>query len=234
MLIKTEPVMKNTLPIVAAVLLAVSAFAAGEKTPTTNLTPEQVEANYTKAIEGRTADILKTLGLTDSAKAARVHDAIIAQYRALNAWHNENDAKLKAAAKDTNAVAKTRASLKKIHDDFIAKLSENLTLAQVEQVKDKMTYNKVKVTYDAYCEIIPTLTDVQKAHILATLKEAREEAMDGGSSDEKSAIFKKYKGRIANYLSNEGVDETKARKEWSARQKAKAAANPVTNAVSEH
>ena len=220
--------MKKISLIVAAGLFALS-LAAAE----TNSMPESTEAKYTAAIEGRTADILKALALTDADKAAKVHDAILTQYRALNAWHNENDAKLKASAKDTNAVAQIRASLKIIHDSFITKLSESLTAPQVEAVKDKMTYNKVKVTYDAYCEIIPTLTGAQKAHILATLKAAREEAMDGGSADEKSAIFKKYKGRIANYLSKEGVDETKARKEWGAKQKEKsaAAAEIKTNAL---
>jgi hypothetical protein len=215
--------MKKTIIIAAIALLSLAAFAAE-----TNSTPEQTEANYAKAIEGRTADILKVLALTDANKTTKVHDAIIAQYRALKSWHDENDARLKASAKDTNAVAQIRVSLKAIHDAFIARLSESLTPTQVEQVKDKMTYNKVQVTYDAYCEIILTLTDAQKAHILATLKEAREEAMDGGSADEKSAIFKKYKGRIANYLSKEGVDETKARKEWGAKQKAKATASSET------
>jgi|ERR1035437_7124026 hypothetical protein len=211
--------MKKIILITAVALFSVFAFAAE-----TNSTPQQIEANYTAAIEGRTADILKVLALTDADKAAKVHDTIMAQYRALKVWHDENDAKLKASAKDTNAIAQIRASLKTVHDAFIARLSESLAPSQVGQVKDKMTYNKVKVTYDAYCEIIPTLTDAQKAHILETLKAAREEAMDGGSADEKSAIFKKFKGRIANYLSKEGVDETKARKEWGAKQKDKAAA----------
>ena len=219
--------MKKNILIAAVALLALAVSAAE-----TNSTAGQTETNYTKAIEGRTADILKVLALTDADKAAKVHDVLIAQYRALKTWHDENDAKLKASAKDTNALAQIRASLKTVHNDFIARLSESLTAFQVEQVKDKMTYNKVKVTYDAYCDIIPNLTDAQKAHILATLKEAREEAMDGGSADEKSAIFKKYKGRIANYLSKEGVDEGKARKEWSAKQKAKnaATAESQTNA----
>jgi hypothetical protein len=222
--------MKKNIILILLATLAVSTATAKDKSSTeTNRSPEQVGANYTKAIEGRVADILKVLALADAEKAAKVHDAIVAQYRALNAWHNENDAKLKAAAKDTNAVAQIRASLKTIHDSFITRLSESLTPAQVEHVKDKMTYNKVKVTYDAYCEIIPNLTDAQKEHIFATLKDAREEAMDGGSVDEKSAIFKKYKGRIANYLSKEGVDEMKARKEWSAKQKAKAGS--ATNSV---
>ena len=47
----------------------------------------QAEIKYTAAIEGRTADILKILALSDTNKAAKVHNIIIAQYRALNAWH---------------------------------------------------------------------------------------------------------------------------------------------------
>lgn len=210
---------KLFLPLAVTAFLSVLSASAAE----TNAAAADAEAKYTAAIEGRTADILKALALTDPAKSAKVHDIIIAHYRALNAWHDENDTKLKAAKADTNAIAEIRSPLKRLHEKFLAALAENLSPAQVEQVKDKLTYNKVRVTYDAYCQIIPTLTDAQKAHILATLKEAREEAMDGGSAEEKSAIFKKYKGRIANYLSKEGVDEAKSRKEWSARQKSQAA-----------
>lgn len=198
--------------------LSMAAFAADDAAPADDKSASDAsEASYTKAIEGRADDILKILALTDTNKISVVHDAIVAQYRALKAWHSANDPLLKSSAGDTNAIASMKASLKTIHDGYIAKLSENLTPAQVDQVKDKMVYNKVQVTYNAYCDIIPQLTDAQKAHILEVLKQAREEAMDGGSVNEKSAIFKKYKGRIANYLSKEGVDEAKARKEWFAR-----------------
>jgi hypothetical protein len=209
--------MKKTMLFITFSLLAASAVAQAE----TNAVPDEAEANYANAIEGRTEDILKILSLDDTNKAAKVHITILAQYRALRAWHDENDPKLKSAAKDTNAVAQVQSSLKMLHEQFISKLSENLLPAQVDQVKDKMVYGKVQVTYNAYCEIIPNLTDVQKAKIMEFLKAAREEAMDCGSSKEKDAVFKKFKGRIANFLAKEGVDEQKARKEWGEKQKAK-------------
>ena len=186
--------------IAAIALLSFGAFAAE-----TNLTPQQIEANYTKAIEGRTADILKILALSDTNKAAKVHDIIIAQYRALNAWHDANDAKLKAARKDTNAVAEIRSSLKTLHNDFIAKLSAQISPEQVEQVKDKMTYGKVQFTFNGYLTQYPELPEVNRQKILEMLKEAREEAMDGGSAEEKTAVFQRYKGKINNYLSKEGI-----------------------------
>ena len=65
--------MKQKIIVIAIALLCAPLFAAE-----TNLTAQQ-EANYTKAIEGRTADILKILALSDTNKIAKVHDTIIAQ-----------------------------------------------------------------------------------------------------------------------------------------------------------
>jgi Protein of unknown function (DUF3826) len=196
--------MKKIILCAVATIFAMTIFAAE-----TNLTPAEAEAKYTAAIEGRTDAILKILDLSDTNKAARVHDIIIAQYRALNTWHDENDAKLKAAKSDTNAVAGMHASLKKLHDAFLSKLAENLTPEQIEKVKDKMTYGKVQFTYAGYLAQYPNLSDANKQEILALLKEAREQAMDGGSAEEKTAIFQRYKGKINNYLSKQGIHPEK-------------------------
>jgi hypothetical protein len=217
--------MKQTLSVIIALLLTLSAWAANEKPAAeTILTPEQIEANYTRAIEGRTADILKVLELSDTNQAAKVHDIVMAQYRALRAWHDANDSKRKAAKGDTNTLAQIRASLKSVHDEFIAKLSANLTPELVEKVKDKMTYGKVQFTFKGYLVEYPDLAETHKQKVLELLKEAREEAMDGGSKEEKDDIFNRYKGKINNYLSKQGIH--------SAREKQKTAKPPVaTNSV---
>ena len=178
---------------------------------------QDAEAAYTQTIEKRVADILAVLDLNDSAKSAKAHDLFVARYRALRDWHDANDAKLKSASPDE--AAQIKAFLKAGHDKFLAGLSEVLTPAQVERVKDQMTYNKVKVTYDAYCEIVPNLTDRQKQRMLGLLKEAREEAMDAGSAEEKSAVFNRFKGKINNYLTAEGHDLKQAYKDWGERRK---------------
>jgi hypothetical protein len=180
------------------------------------------DAAYTQAIEKRTADIMAALALKDDAKAAAVHDAIIAQYRALHDWQAANEARLKdlAKQKDDDAKAETAKIMvarKALHDPFLAKLSAQVNPEQVELVKDKLTYGKVQFTYQGYLVADPNLTDAQKAKILEMLKQAREEAIDGCSSDEKTAIFKKYKGKINNYL--------------SAEKKASAQAQPSPSAV---
>lgn len=192
--------MNRTILIAVIALLSAGTFAAE-----TNSISPQAEAKYTEAIEGRTADILKVLALSDTNKAAKVHDIIIAQYRALNAWHDANDARLKAARADTNVVVQIRASLKTLHDGFLSRLGQNLTPEQIDQVKDKMTYGKVQFTFRGYLAQYPDLSEANKQKILELLKEAREQAMDGGSAAEKTAVFQRYKGKINNYLSKEGI-----------------------------
>jgi hypothetical protein len=202
--------MKKLGSILAIVLFAVSAFAAEDQSTTTNAAPDQAEeAKYTATLQTRSADILKVLALDDTNKAAKVQEIIIAQYRSLNAWHNTNDAKLKEVRSDKAATAQIRASLIVLHDNYLAALVQYLTPAQIDQVKDKMTYGKVQFTYQGYCNQYPNLTDANKQEILRLLKEAREDAMDGGSSKEKTAIFTRYKGIINNYLSKQGLHPEK-------------------------
>lgn len=201
---------KTLLPLALVFVLALTGRAATNTTETADA--------YTRTITKRSAEIVTALGLTDAAKSNRVQEILVAQYRSLNAWHEQHDAELKALNKAANSAEKeaavtakekakqVRATLKPIHDDFLAKLGNELSAEQIETVKDKMTYGKVQFTYQGFLNVVPNMTDEEKAHVLALLKEARELAMDGGSAEEKSAIFNKYKGKINNYLSQRGHD----------------------------
>ena len=208
--------MRKHSSVIAAVLaLGAALVSTSHAQPATNVTAKS-EAAYARTITKRSADIVTALALTDAAQSNRVQEILIAQYRALNEWHETHDAGIKTwsqaanttdketAAKTKEQIARIQATLKPVHDSFLARLAADLTPGQVEAVKDKMTYGKVKVTYDAYCKFNPTLTDEEKAHILTLLKEARELAMDGGSAEEKTAIFGKFKGKINNYLAAQG------------------------------
>ncbi|MBP8302834.1 MAG: DUF3826 domain-containing protein [Phycisphaerae bacterium] len=170
---------------------------------------------YTATITGRADNIVKTLGIGEEAKRTRVRDIIAGQYRGLNAIHTRRDQEIQASVKPGQDKASAEAQVAKIreqadlqvgqlHQDFLARLSAELTPEQVDQVKDGMTYGVLPVTYKAYLDQNPNLTEVQKERIMAFLKEARELAMDGGTSQEKHQWFRKYKGKINNYLSAEG------------------------------
>ena len=210
----------------AAGALATTAAAADDTTErTAPFTAAERETVYTASIEKRAGDILKVLALADATKVTRVHDAIIAQYRSLRARDEAIDGMLQALSKNSPGIESNRPAIlhvvsQQLHQQFLTRLAADLTPEQLEKVKDKMTYNKVKVTYDAYCEIVPNLTDAEKAKILETLQAAREEAMDGGSADEKTAIFQKHKDQINALLNANGHDVAKATKEWEAKHPA--------------
>lgn len=204
--------------IVAAAAMLLQTAAAQTSLPAAS--KEDLEAVYTIAIENRTADILKFVDLTDAAKSNIVHDIIIAQYRALRARDEAINANLKTDGKEINYTNRAELLLtqsKPLHEQFLAKLAVILTPEQIEKVKNQMTYNKVTVTYDAYCAIVPNLTDADKAKVLELLKLARDEAIDGGNAPEKSAIFQKYKDQINSYLDAHGHDTAKAFKDWEAK-----------------
>lgn len=174
----------------------------------------------------RAEKIAHSLALSDAAQAGRIRDLIAGQYAALASVHDARDAALKAAKDaggNASAVQSARdtatARQADLHYAFLAKLAAELSPAQVEQVKDGLTYGVLPNTYRVYQEMLPNLTDEQKNQILAWLTEAREHAMDAGSSDEKHAWFGKYKGRINNYLAQAGIDMKQAEADMFARKK---------------
>ncbi len=187
---------------------------------------------YTRTITERAEKIVKGLNLSDSTQGKRVRDVIVQQYRDLNTVHEAHKVAVKAIRDRKDAdKAKTDGEIKELektreeklaalHPQYLAKLSALLPPAQVEQVKDGMTYGVLPITYKGYLDMLPSLTDEQKKQIKDYLTEAREHAMDAGSSEEKHGWFGKYKGRINNYLSKAGYDMKKAGDDWEKRRKA--------------
>lgn len=208
-------------------VLAVLATAAVEQTAAQTPTDEQ---SYINVANKRAEKIVSTLNIKDPAKAARVTRIIASRYCDLNAWQTDEEQKISAAKKanaDDAAALKTQiASFKKdeeakvdsSHAGYVEALSKELSPEQVNKVKDGMTYNVLPITYKGYQEMIPNLTEKQKAQILAWLTEAREHAIDAGSSKDKHAWFGKYKGRINNYLSAQGYDLKKEGEDWQRRR----------------
>ena len=192
------------------------------------------EAAYKKVLTDRSAKIVNTLGITDSAKYKTVLADLVNQYFQVNTIHENNKlavSNIKAGSQSddeknaaiTSLEDKKGVALSKLHEQFISLLGKQLSDKQIEVVKNGMTYNVLNVTYTAYQEMILTLTDAQKKKIYDWLVEAREKAMDEGSSDDKHKVFGKYKGRINNYLSAEGYNMKDEEKAWQQRIKDKKA-----------
>src|SRR5262245_10855997 len=131
----------NWKSVVAMLVLGIARtlFAA----PTT-MPSSEAEAKYNADIEKRVAGILDALKLDDAAKNQKVHDILVAQYRALRDWEAEHGPDLKKKGITAEQKAEIIATRKPLHDSFLAKLSEQLTSEQIDVVKDKLTYNKVQ------------------------------------------------------------------------------------------
>jgi Spy/CpxP family protein refolding chaperone len=195
-----------------------------------NTKQTQKEQAYIKVIDQRAQKIVVTLEIKDAAKAERVKDIIASRYHQLNDWQNEEESKVKAVKAgniaDKAALKVQIASCQKeeeakidsSHKTYISALSKELTPQQVDKVKDGMSYDVLPVTYKGYEEMIPNLTEKQKAQIYAWLTEAREHAIDAGTSEKKHWWFGKYKGRINNYLSAQGYDLKKEEAGWQKRR----------------
>lgn len=186
----------------------------------------QDEQAYIQVIKERSGKIVGTLNITDQAKSTKVRDMIADQYFNLNEIQSKRDTKinsLKAKKAGDTKIADVKKSadqeISKLHGKYLSKLSTQLTSEQVDKVKDGMTYNVVPLTFANYLLQTPYLTKIQQDKIMNLLVEAREYAMDGGSSKEKHAWFGKYKGKITNYLTAEGYNMKKEGVDWALRRK---------------
>ena len=211
--------LNQSLPVLFIVLIAA-----------VSLNAQTNEEAYLKTITDRSAKIVNGLSIKDSVVYNKVVAQLVAQYSGLNKIQEADKALVTSIKQGTIAAEEKTVRLKEaeeknnkelhtLHQSFISGLQQLLSPEQLELVKDGMTYRVFPITYAAYQDMIPTLTDAQKAKIYEWLKEAREVAMDAGSSDQKHAVFGKYKGRINNYLSAEGYDLKKATDEWQQRIK---------------
>lgn len=182
------------------------------------------EIAYEQVVMQRAQKIVAALQLPDSAQFKRVSHRVAKQYLDLNTLHEGVKAAKKALTepsdeKTKQLEAETNAQLVQLHKNYLIDLAKDLTPAQVDQVKDGMTYGVLPKTYRGYQEMLPDLTETQKAQILTWLTEARELAMDADTSEKKHAWFGKYKGKINNYLSAQGIDMKKAGQDWEKRIK---------------
>lgn len=224
------------LQIIKAVVICLLVINAGSVQAQQAVVAE--DTAYIKAVNERANKIAGTLGITDASKLQHVQAIIAQQYRALNLVHEGSKGVIAGIKKSTTltreaiteAVKKAEeekeAKLKQQHAAYIALLSKELSPEQVEKVKDDMTYRVLPITYAAYQDMIPQLTDVQKQQIYVWLLEARDHAMDAESSEKKHWWFGKYKGRINNYLSAEGYDLKKANEDWAKRRNATKTGSP--------
>ena len=173
------------------------------------LKTEGQNPQYVETIKGRAQKIVDGLNLGAANKEENVRNIIANRYFLLNDIHAKYDKKTQEDA--------LYAELYKHHFELASALALYLNEEQIDAVKDGMTYGRLKRDYNAQLEMIPSLTDEEKAQILVWLKEAREYALDAADSKGKHFWFDKYRGRTNNWLSARGYDLKKERDAWMKR-----------------
>lgn len=187
--------------------------------PAVTLDSEGRDPQYVQTIISRSQKATDELGITWTPMGQNVLNIICNRYFQLNDIYAERDSIKKSDKKLAEALCDSR--LYRSHNGFLTDLSLYLKPQEIDKVKDVMTFDVVKVTYEAQCDMIPTLKEEEKQQIMAWLIEARELAIDAESSKKKHEVFGKYKGRINNYLAKRGYDLTKEREAWYERVKAR-------------
>ncbi|GLB49618.1 DUF3826 domain-containing protein [Neptunitalea lumnitzerae] len=193
---------------------------------------QYADPEYVKVTENRAAKIVDNMELSASVDKQAVVSAIAKQYQNLSKIQEEKEVQIEAVKNSDLSKEKKDKKIEKIknvavkktdslHKTYIKELEKYLDEKGVSDVKDGMTYGVMPKTYVAFQDMLPNLTQEQKDTIYSYLKEAREHAMDGGSSKEKHAWFGKYKGKINNYLSAQGYDLNKESEEWHKRLEAR-------------
>jgi len=190
------------------------------------------EKQYLEVLKNRSEKILdQYVGLPDGETREKVLNLMVKQYWDINKVHDGRDNKIKEL-KERGVTAdilkrernklenKADKKLLKLQKKYLGNLSRLLDKQQVDGIKEGMTLGAMTHNYRGFTEMIPTLTPEEKEHIRDQLLEARDKAMNMGSSEDKQAVFRDYKGKINNYLSGRGYDLEKEGKQWQERIKA--------------
>lgn len=217
--------MKTLIRLFLCICFATTVFASDVS---------EERAAYLQVVRERATRIVDAIELGEAEIRRDAVIAVIAdQYRDLNdlqeaeerALEDLQDALSELSPKAYDSVVEAiRLSLRNethlLHYAFLGRLSALLNPAQVDAVKDGMTYSVMPRTFVVYQELLPEMTDEQRIRVHSLLVEARELAMDAGSSKAKHRVFGKYKGKINNYLSALGYDLKSAEQRMWDRKKA--------------
>lgn len=203
-------------------------FVALTSTLGTNLFAQETKP-YADVAKERAEKIVAPLNLTDTRKNDKITHLVAQQYIDLNRIHASRDEQLKANPQKAEGIkGAANKEVAKLHTAYLKKLGKELNEAQIDELKNGMTYHTVPLTYGNYLLMLPYLSKEDQEKIWAFLIEGREHAMDGGTSKEKHAWFNKYKGKIANHLMTKGYNLKYEGVEWAKRRDLKSSALEIT------
>lgn len=163
---------------------------------------------FAPVAERRTGGIMEALEFDDEARAARVR-RIVRNFMVDTKNINEGS-KVPDDAKRAR-LEQARATL------FAGFEAEELDEEQRLTILNGLSANHYRINYDAFLNLVPDLTDEQKKYIHEQLADVCNEAILLNSGSEKGELFIHRRGRINNYLSDQGYDLKELSKARNAR-----------------
>jgi|GEM_PF-6876206 hypothetical protein len=170
---------------------------------------------FAPVAEKRVTGIMSALKLADAEQAARVKQHILNfMVTTKNAYEGKQPLTGDAL----------REALVQARTAFYAALdSEQLTEDQLIVIKNGLAGGHFNREYNAVQELIPTLTEEEKAYIREQLKSGFDDAIILNDGEAKGAVFHKIRGRNNNYLAKRGYDLKKLSQELKERNQNKRA-----------
>lgn len=221
---------RSGLAAVGIVCLLSGSFAhAQEAAPAT---APAVDPKFEESIERRAGETVDEMKLNDPAKAERVKERFKQHFRDIQAWDaahgQERSALFAALRKDKeNAELKAKydaliAPLMATQRSFFDEMNAQLAPEQVEQIKERLIGGRYQHNIGGFKNEYPDLPPAEWQKVVAMWQQAREEAMPLGSAGAKDQVFSIMKGKVNNYLSQQGFVGKSA-----AAKKARAASQPA-------
>ena len=187
--------------------------------------------NYIDDIDLRASNVVAQLDINNTDKK-KIKAIVVNQYLNIEKIEAKRNSQLEKLEKTVDDQEKQKlkseevwtdykASISKLHDSYLHKLSKKLNDSQIVQVKDAMTYQVMPKTYSNFLDMFQNLNENQKKMIYDHLVEARENAMNVGTHKWQFQWFAKYRGKINNILASQGIELHHTSKAWEKKQLAK-------------
>ena len=187
--------------------------------------------DYIDDIDVRASNVVAQLDINNNDKK-KIKAIVVNQYLNIEKIEAKRNSQLEKLEKTVDDQEKQKlkseevwtdykASISKLHDSYLHKLSKKLSDSQIVQVKDAMTYQVMPKTYSNFLDMFQNLNENQKKMIYDHLVEARENAMNVGTHKWQFQWFAKYRGKINNILASQGIELHHTSKAWEKKQLAK-------------
>ena len=219
-------------------ILIVLAAARFAENPTTTAQAGANDDAMRKKVDKKAAKIVESLKLAEAGKAAKVKTVVSDWLAVMMTWHKGHDAELNRLWGEWNRarsvvprdeypgeviahqIDAVYASLKPAYEDYIKRLSAELTAEQIDAIKEGWSRSPgMTRTCNAYLEIVPDLTAQDKEVIKARMLMAREAAMLTDADKEIIAIYKRHKVKVEQYVG--ALEWTKLHRAYAERVKSK-------------